>query len=466
MASTPAGSSAGAEALTIAVKAEPPATIVSATFAGSISAAEAFDREAVGAEAPVPKRRRASSSKPAQSATRARSRSPSRAPLSPSRAPRDVDAEMALPVPVSPSPSASAYGSAEAAAPGTPPDAGQGTVTRAEMGAYKETMDGALERMFTKMAQLMQPEAATRRAEITEAVTAAVQGVMAPIRTDLSDIDRRMSLLEQKFAYQNAAGDGQEGYQDEWSGWWYYDEPSQQEWPEPTWAERVAKGAGKGKEKAVGKGKVVGKAKAPPPFADRAAKANPCKLRVSTLGGERVRLADIKEAVLAYLEEQAHTQTITFSGSVFGNNYAIVFGGSPEAGGACVQAAIKALKRPGGGGYRKIFCPSALGDDKPQVQLFFNQDKPPAQQATEFHFRAFKRAVRSVCDNKDFLVDPRDKLFSLAWRPIVQLLPIRGTWDYKVLFHNPAALELFTEEQQTAVAAAYAAAVITGAQRG
>jgi hypothetical protein len=441
-----ASSSEGTMALSIAVKAEcPAATIISGQYAGTISAAEAFSREASSAAAPDPKRRRSTSLGPGG---RARSRSLTRAPVTPVA----IDADMALPVPASPT--ASAYGSAEAAARGTPPGAGQGLVTRSE-----------LENMFTRMAKLMQPPE-TRKAEITEAVTAAVQGVMAPIRKDIGDIERRMSLLEQKFARQDAAGDGHEGYQDDWSGWWHYDETSQNEWPEPSWAERVVKGGGKGKEKPVGKNKAAGKAKPPPQVADRSAKANPCKLRVSTLGGERVRHADIKEAVLGYLEEQAHTESITFSGSVFGNNYAIVFGGSPEVGGACVQAAIRALKRPNGNGYRKVFCPSALGDDHPQVQHFFNQDKPPAQQATEFHFRAFKRAVRSVCDNKDFLIDPRDKLFSLAWRPMVQLLPIRGTHEYKVVFHLPAARELFTEDQQNTVYTAYAAAVATGAQRG
>ncbi len=74
--------------------------------------------------------------------------------------------------------------------------------------------------------------------------------------------------------------------------------------------------------------------------------------------------------------------------------------------------------------------------------------------------------MRATHNDPNYLVDPRDKLLSLAYRPIVQLLPVRGTADYKVLFHNPAASEIFSPEQQATVAAAYRSAVVAETQRG
>ena len=274
-------------------------------------------------------------------------------------------------------------------------------------------------------------------------------------------LTRRLSILEEKYARQNAEGDGTE---DTWEGWWDYGSSAGAAWhnydvdnPTPheaNWAERAAKAAGgKGKVKGGGKGKEKAKAKPPP---NATAKANPNKIRISTFKGERVKITDLKEAVLAYLA--GVNQTIQVNGSVFGNNYTVVFGGTAEEGAACVQATNKGRKFEGGAGYRKVYCKSAIEGNAP-VQLFFNPDKNAVQQAAEYHFRVFKRAVRATHNDESFLVDPRDKMFSLAWRPIVQLLPVRGTGDYKVLFHNPAALEIFSPEQQSTVVAAYRTAI-------
>jgi hypothetical protein len=460
-----AGDCPGAHALAVAIKKESPETIITNTSIGfsssSMSAAEIHDLAAVGAVAPESskpeaKRRRATSARPVR-AVSARSRSPARIPL---------DATMVLPSPP-PSPTLSAFGSAPMDAPATPLGAGGGTVNRAEL---NNTITTALGSIYARMEELMAP--AKRATEIAE----AVQTRLAPVQEDLAALHRRMSKLEERFAWQNYAGDGGEASWDGWQdyghgaasdgAWESYDTDPTWLFPNPreaTWAERAAKVAG-GVAKGSGKGKDKGKEKAKAKTLPSAtAKPSSNKVRISTFGGERVKIADLKEAVNTYLA--GNNQPITFNGSIFGNSYSIVFGGTAEQGAACAQAALKGLKLEGGAGYRKVHCRSAIEGRAP-VQLFFNPDKNAAQQASEYHFRVFKRAVKETHDDPNYLVDPRDKMLSLAYRPIVQLLPVRGTADYKVLFHNPAALEIFSPEQQTTVAEKYRTTVAAEALRG
>jgi hypothetical protein len=357
------------------------------------------------------------------------------------------------------------------AAPGTPPGVGGGSVDRAEMSAAIElSAKTLLAGMFGKMEELMGGQ------HQKKIIQDAIHEGLEPVQEDLAALTRRMSRLEEKYARQNAAGDGGE---DTWYGWHNYGSSStpawhrmddDDVWPDPTpyeatWAERAGgKAAGsnaKASGKSVAKGGKSAAAKTPP---SASAKAYANKIRISTFGGERVKIADLKETVLEYLAEQQPAQTIAINGSIFGNSYTVVFGGSAEQGAACALAALKALKIEGGA-YRKVHCRSAI-DGRPPVQLYFNPDKNASQQASEFHFRVFKRAVHATHGEESWLVDPRDRMLSLAFRPIVQLLPVRGTAGYKVLFHNPAALELFTPEQQATVAAAYRTAADADTSRG
>ena len=334
--------------------------------------------------------------------------------------------------------------------PRTPVGAGHGSVSRNDMAA-------AIDGLFDKMVRLMEP----RHQEIQQAVSTAIQ----PMQSELEAMGRRLSALERRFEGENAEGDQQ------WPGWSNLGDDESPAWhrdwvdyppAELTWAQRAAQHA-----KGDGKGAKAGKAKAPAAGGGRSApppKLNPGKIRITTLNGDRVKLTDIKEAVLAFIMESNPATDVIFSGSVFGKAYTATFRGSAEAGALCVKNALARLKCPEGG-YRKLYCPSPI-EGQPAVQLFLNMDKAPAQMAADYNFRALKRAVKAVHDDAHYLCDTRDQVISLAYRPLVQLMANRGGQGYRVVWPRPAANELFTAVQQEEIAAAYAATVAIGSPRG
>ena len=336
------------------------------------------------------------------------------------------------------------------ASPGTPEGAGHGTVSRNDMAA---AMDG----LFERMVRLMEP----RHQEIQQSVAAAIQ----PLQGDLEAMGRRLRALEWRCAGENAEGDQQ------WPGWsnWGDDEfPAwHRDWveyppAELTWAQRAAqhaKGDGKGAKSGKNKAPAAGGGRPSPP-----PKLNPGKIRITTLNGARVKLTDIKEAVLGFILESDPAADIIFNGSVYGKAYTATFRASAEAGALCVKNALARLKCPEGG-YRKLYCPSPI-EGQPAVQLFLNMDKAPAQMAADYNFRALKRAVKAVHDDAHYLCETRDQVISLAYRPLVQLMANRGGQGYRVVWHRPAANGLFTAVQQEEIAAAYAATVAIGSPRG
>ena len=339
-------------------------------------------------------------------------------------------------------------------APRTPQGAGHGSVNRADMSA-------AMDDLFQKMVRLMEP----RHQEIQQSVATAIQ----PLQSDLEAMGLRLSALEKRFQDENAEGDQQ------WPGWKNYgdeDHPAwhKEEWHEdesqpaaPTWAQRAAKhakGDGKGAKgaKSAAKGKDTAAARAAAPN-----KLNPSKIRISTLNGNRVKIADLKQVVLAFIAETAADAEVIINGSVFGKAYTATFRASSEEGATLVKNCLAALKVPEGG-YRKLWCPSPV-DGQEAIQLFLNTDKAPAQMAREYQFRTLKRCVKAVHDEPNYMCDPRDQLMSLAFRPIVQILPNKNTEGYRVVWHH-AAMDLFTPVQQEEVSLAFATAVTSEASRG
>ena len=99
------------------------------------------------------------------------------------------------------------------------------------------------------------------------------------------------------------------------------------------------------------------------------------------------------------------------------------------------------------------------------IQLFLNTDKAPSQMAREYQFRTLKRVVKAVHDDPNYMCDNRGQLISLAFRPIVQILPNRGSEGYRVVWHR-AASDLFSPVQQEEVALAFATAMASEASRG
>ena len=172
----------------------------------------------------------------------------------------------------------------------------------------------------------------------------------------------------------------------------------------PNWAQRAAAVAGKGKgakakpatkadpEGGKASGTTSGKS-APAVAAPGATKVvSPCKLRISTLGGARVRREDLSRVMASFLAEKGPAPVYNLSGSVFGKSYAIEFKGGAAIATPLVRATLDSLKQPDGS-WRKLFCPSPL-QGEPEIQLFLNPDRDPTKLLSDFHFRCLKRSVQ------------------------------------------------------------------------
>jgi hypothetical protein len=282
----------------------------------------------------------------------------------------------------------------------------------------------------------------------------------------VSDLLQRVEHMERK----NRGG--HHGDWDDWAaaGWEDYSVPQpgdrDDDFPPlqaPTWAERAAKaGQAKGGKPP---GKLQGKVAAAAgkggakgiPVAPRPPAASPSKLRITTLAGARVRLADITEVIRVFLSERGAAPDYRLIGGQFGKSYTVEFKGGAEVGGPLVREALGSLRRPDGT-YRKITCPAPV-EGEPAVALFLNPDQDPAKRNNDWHFRCLKRAVQVLRPDPACLCDSRDLLVSLRWRSVVQLV-----WDwhksiYKVVWFEAGAANRFSAEDRAEVEKGYFDAV-------
>ena len=200
-----------------------------------------------------------------------------------------------------------------------------------------------------------------------------------------------------------------------------------------------------------GGGKVI-------PAAPRPPAASPSKIRITTLAGARVRLADITATVDKFLSELGsgpHNYSVT--GGRLCTSYAVEFEGGAEIGGPLVRAALASLKLPDGT-WRKLTCPAPI-DGEETVALFLNRDSDPAKRSNDWHFRGLTRAVQKLRPDPACLCDSRDMLVSLRWRSVVQLV-----WGYhksvfKVVWHEAGAVSRFSLEDRADVERDYFEAV-------
>jgi hypothetical protein len=71
-----------------------------------------------------------------------------------------------------------------------------------------------------------------------------------------------------------------------------------------------------------------------------------------------------------------------------------------------------------GGAWSEPTAPAAIAGE-PAVRLYFNLDRSAKDLASDFHFRALERAVHRA-KPAVYLNDPRDKLISLDYTPLVR----------------------------------------------
>ena len=316
-----------------------------------------------------------------------------------------------------------------------------------------------LDAMFLRFTQLLVP--------VQASIATAVETALVPIQDNIKDITRRLCDVEEYYKDARAQGD-QYGDTSRNNGWTDYDDDYPPPAAEPTWAERAAK-SGKGASAARPAGPGVRTPRGTPGAASsgpaakspvaRPAAVNLGKLRVSTLGGVRLRHDDIKLAVCTFVSAADPNGDYVFSGGVFGKHFTVQFKGTPQEGAACVKTVLASLKVEGGG-YRKVLCPSPIAG-APPVQLFFNTDRSATQMAAEFHFRTLKRAVKRARPDDHYLCDGRDKLISCQYHPIVQLQDDRAG-GYRVLWHRAGADPLFSAVAQLDITKDYNTAVALG----
>ena len=150
-----------------------------------------------------------------------------------------------------------------------------------------------------------------------ESIHSTVDTAAQPILEDVRALTKRICEIEAHYAKANAEGDQQRDHA--WSSYddHYPDHPS-----EPSWAERAAK-VGKGasgqisrpQRSTAGAGNSGPAAKS---ASARPAAVNPCKLRVSTPGGDRLKYDDVKLAVCNFVNEANPPFDFTFGGGIFG----------------------------------------------------------------------------------------------------------------------------------------------------
>lgn len=175
------------------------------------------------------------------------------------------------------------------AAPATPDASGLAPLCRSD-----------LAEMFERFANLIKP--------LQDSIQGTVETANQPIQQDVLALTRRIDAIEEHCASANAEGDQPRG----WNAWQDYDNKdydNQHPAPaaEPSWAERAAhvgKGSGKSSAAAARPPRgAAGAASAKSSAASRPAAVNPGKLRISTLGGARVKHDDIKIAVCSFINE-------------------------------------------------------------------------------------------------------------------------------------------------------------------